>query len=231
MELGFKADDAKNIVLQTMQGAISLLKATGSNPEAEIDKVTTPGGMTIRGLNAMEQAGFTNAVAPLGTAFTETQAMLLKRYTKEVILSFDSDSAGNDAAVRALPILRENGIRARVLSMSPFKDPDELIKAKGPEEYRRRIKEAEPGRLFEIRLLCNQYRQDDPDSRLFRFFMDYFKDYTTTMPLFSELEAEWPGLVRQIAEGNGIGELTAAIDEKLNTRLEAEYGLHAADME
>ena len=91
--------------------------------------------------------------------------MLLKRYTKEVILSFDSDGAGNDAAVRALPILRENGIRARVLSMSPFKDPDELIKAKGPEEYRRRIKEAEPGRLFEIRLLCNQYRQDDPDSR------------------------------------------------------------------
>ena len=48
VELGFKADDAKNIVLQTMQGAISLLKATGSNPEAEIDKVTTPGGMTIR---------------------------------------------------------------------------------------------------------------------------------------------------------------------------------------
>lgn len=114
---------------------------------------------------SLHQAGFTNAVAPLGTAFTETQAMLLKRYTKEVILSFDSDSAGNDAAVRALPILRENGIRARVLSMSPFKDPDELIKAKGSEEYRRRIKEAEPGRLFEIRLLCNQYRQDDPDSR------------------------------------------------------------------
>jgi pyrroline-5-carboxylate reductase len=62
VELGFKADDAKNIVLQTMQGAINLLKATGSNPEAEIDKVTTPGGMTIKGLNAMEQAGFTNAV-------------------------------------------------------------------------------------------------------------------------------------------------------------------------
>lgn len=62
VELGFKADDAKNVVLQTMQGAISLLQANGSNPEAEIDKVTTPGGMTIKGLNAMEQAGFTNAV-------------------------------------------------------------------------------------------------------------------------------------------------------------------------
>lgn len=62
VELGFKADDAKNVVLQTMQGAISLLQADGNNPEAEIDKVTTPGGMTIKGLNAMEQAGFTNAV-------------------------------------------------------------------------------------------------------------------------------------------------------------------------
>lgn len=62
VELGFKADDAKDIVLQTMQGAISLLQASGNHPEAEIDKVTTPGGMTIKGLNAMEAAGFTHAV-------------------------------------------------------------------------------------------------------------------------------------------------------------------------
>lgn len=61
-ELGFKANDAKDVVLQTMLGAVRLLQANGGNPEAEIDKVTTPGGMTIRGLNAMEQAGFTNAV-------------------------------------------------------------------------------------------------------------------------------------------------------------------------
>lgn len=62
VELGFRATDAKDVVLQTMQGAISLLQANGRHPEAEIDKVTTPGGMTIKGLNAMEQAGFTNAV-------------------------------------------------------------------------------------------------------------------------------------------------------------------------
>lgn len=62
VELGFKANDAKDAVLQTMLGAVRLLQANGGNPEAEIDKVTTPGGMTIRGLNAMEQAGFTNAV-------------------------------------------------------------------------------------------------------------------------------------------------------------------------
>ncbi len=62
VELGFKANDAKDVVLQTMLGAVRLLQANDGNPEAEIDKVTTPGGMTIRGLNAMEQAGFTNAV-------------------------------------------------------------------------------------------------------------------------------------------------------------------------
>ena len=61
VELGFKADDAKDIVLQTIKGAGSLL-AGGSHPEAEIDKVTTPGGMTIKGLNTLEANGFTNAV-------------------------------------------------------------------------------------------------------------------------------------------------------------------------
>lgn len=62
VELGFKADDAKAIVLQTVKGAIDLLFANGNHPEAEIDKVTTPGGVTIKGLNEMEHAGFTSAV-------------------------------------------------------------------------------------------------------------------------------------------------------------------------
>ena len=62
VELGFKADVAKDIVLQTMKGAVDLLQANGNHPEAEIDKVCTPGGLTIRGLNEMEHAGFTSAV-------------------------------------------------------------------------------------------------------------------------------------------------------------------------
>lgn len=62
VELGFKADMAKDIVLQTMKGAVELLQANGNHPEAEIDKVCTPGGLTIRGLNEMEHAGFTSAV-------------------------------------------------------------------------------------------------------------------------------------------------------------------------
>ena len=62
VELGFKADEAKQIVMQTMKGAVELLQATGLHPEAAIDLVTTPGGVTIKGLNEMEHAGFTSAV-------------------------------------------------------------------------------------------------------------------------------------------------------------------------
>lgn len=62
VELGFKAGVARDIVLQTVKGAVALLQSSGNHPEAEIDKVTTPGGLTIRGLNEMERAGFTNAV-------------------------------------------------------------------------------------------------------------------------------------------------------------------------
>ena len=62
VELGFKADDAKQIVMQTIRGAVELLEATGLHPEAAIDLVTTPGGVTIKGLNEMEHAGFTSAV-------------------------------------------------------------------------------------------------------------------------------------------------------------------------
>jgi pyrroline-5-carboxylate reductase len=62
VELGFKAKDATKIVLQTVEGAVKLLQATGEHPESAIDKVTTPGGVTIKGLNEMEHNGFTSAV-------------------------------------------------------------------------------------------------------------------------------------------------------------------------
>ncbi|MDO4975890.1 MAG: DNA primase [Eubacteriales bacterium] len=114
---------------------------------------------------SLHMAGFTNAVAPLGTAFTSGQAMLLKRYTEEVILSFDSDGAGIKAALRALPILREAGLRGKVVSMKPYKDPDELIKQEGREAFIKRLEEAESGRMFELVVLHGQYNQNDPESR------------------------------------------------------------------
>ena len=88
---------------------------------------------------SLHQAGFTNAVASLGTAFTVQHGLLLKRYTKEVVLTFDSDGAGIKAALRAIPILKEAGLSARVLTMKPYKDPDEFIKNMGAEAYQKRI--------------------------------------------------------------------------------------------
>ena len=85
---------------------------------------------------AMHQAGFTNAVASLGTAFTSGQASLLRRYTEQVILTYDSDGAGVKAALRAIPILKEAGLSAKVLNLKPYKDPDEFMKNLGAEDLK-----------------------------------------------------------------------------------------------
>lgn len=114
---------------------------------------------------ALHQAGFDNAVASLGTSLTTGHASLLKRYTKEVYLTYDSDGAGVKAALRAIPLLKEAGIAARVINMKPYKDPDEFIKALGAEEYQKRIDDAENSFLFEIRILEQQYDMHDPEGK------------------------------------------------------------------
>ena len=91
---------------------------------------------------AMHQAGFTNAVASLGTALTEPHAALLRRYTQDVILAYDSDGAGVRAALRAIPILKRAGLSVRVLDMRPYKDPDEFMKQLGKDEFEQRIRKA-----------------------------------------------------------------------------------------
>ena len=92
---------------------------------------------------AMHQAGFHQAVASLGTAFTQQQSVILKRYTSEVLLTYDSDEAGVRAALRAIPILKDAGLTAKIINMEPYKDPDECIKAEGTERFQKRIDEAE----------------------------------------------------------------------------------------
>ena len=114
---------------------------------------------------ALHQAGFDNAVASLGTALTSGHANLLKRYTKEVYLTYDSDGAGVKAALRAIPILKEVGIVTKVINMRPYKDPDEFIKALGAEEYQKRIDEAENSFLFEVRIMESQHDMNDPESK------------------------------------------------------------------
>ena len=112
---------------------------------------------------SMHQAGFTNAVASLGTALTEEQCRLLKRYVDEILLTYDSDGAGIKAAKRAMPMLKSVGIRTKVIRMQPYKDPDEFIKAMGQEAFQKRIDEAQNSFLWLIEVMKQDYDLQDPE--------------------------------------------------------------------
>lgn len=114
---------------------------------------------------SLHQAGFDNAVASLGTALTEGHAGILKRYVKDVYLSYDSDGAGQKAALRAIPILKNAGISCRIINMSPYKDPDEFIKNLGAEEYEKRIQNAENSFMYQVRMLQNKFDMTDPEKK------------------------------------------------------------------
>lgn len=123
---------------------------------------------------ALHQAGFNNAVASLGTAFTGLQANLIKRYTKEALVCYDSDGAGTQAALRAIPILKEAGLSVKVINMKPYKDPDEFIKALGAEEFAKRIEDAQNSFFYEIDVLEQQFDFSDPEEKT-RFFNETAK--------------------------------------------------------
>ena len=114
---------------------------------------------------ALHQAGFTQAVASLGTAFTAEQAVLLKRYTDKVLLAYDSDGAGVKAALRGIGILREAGLSGKIINMQPCKDPDEFIKKNGRDAFQERIDQAENSFFFEIRMLERDFDLKDPESK------------------------------------------------------------------
>lgn len=115
---------------------------------------------------AMHQAGFDNAVASLGTAFTIGQAGIIKRYADEVYLAYDSDGAGTKATLKAIGILREVGLTTRVIDMKPHKDPDEFISTLGRDAYEERIRNAVTGIVFEIDTIAREYNMKDPEDKI-----------------------------------------------------------------
>ncbi len=147
----------------------------------------------------MHQAGFTQAVASLGTAFTVGQALLLKRYAEEVLLAYDSDCAGVKAALRAIGILREAGLTGRVLSFAPCKDPDEFIGTEGAEAFEKRLAEAENSFFFEIRILSQEFDLKDPAGKT-----KFHREIAKKLCGFSE-EAERANYMEAIAEKYHIG--------------------------
>ena len=148
---------------------------------------------------AMHQAGFTQAVASLGTAFTAGQAGLLKRYTEEVLLAYDSDGAGVNAALRAIGILRESGLRGKVIDMQPYKDPDEFMKNLGAEAFRERIDQAQNSFFFELSVLERDYRMDDPESKT-----AFHREIAKKLCSFEE-EVERENYIESVAQKYNIG--------------------------
>ncbi len=148
---------------------------------------------------AMHQAGFTQAAASLGTAFTAGQANLLRRYVQEVILAYDSDGAGVNAALRAIGILKEVGLTGKVLNLEPYKDPDEFIKNLGQDAFKERIKQAENSFFFELRMLQKDYDLNDPESKT-RFHREIAKKLCG----FSE-EVERENYIEAVAQKYHIG--------------------------
>jgi DNA primase len=102
---------------------------------------------------SLHQSGIINAVAPLGTALTENQGKLLKKYTEEIVLSFDADSAGQSAALRSLDLLNDIGCNTKVLSIPSGKDPDEFIKTFGVDQFKKLVSNSKSLIDFKLNLL------------------------------------------------------------------------------
>lgn len=111
---------------------------------------------------SLNQAGFDNAVATLGTAITPQQANLIKHYTKEVVISYDSDEAGQKATVKAINLLSEAGVLTRVLHIPDAKDPDEYIKNYGAESFRHILSKTETAIDYEFGKLKRGIDLDSP---------------------------------------------------------------------
>lgn len=165
---------------------------------------------------ALHQAGFTNAVASLGTALTPGHASLIKRYVREVYLTYDSDEAGTRAALRGVPILKDAGISAKVIRMDPYKDPDEFIKNLGAEEFERRIADARNGFLFSLEILERDYDMNSPEGKT-----AFFREAARRLIGFED-ELERNNYIEAVAK---IYQISAESLKKLVTKTAIQDGL------
>lgn len=143
---------------------------------------------------SLHQAGFTNAIASLGTALTSGHASLIKRYVKEVYLTYDSDEAGTKAALRAIPTLKAAGITAKVIRMEPYKDPDEFIENLGAEAFEERIGRARNGFLFSLEMLEKDYDMESPEGKT-----EFLKETAKRLGSFEE-EVERNNYIEAVAK-------------------------------
>ena len=150
---------------------------------------------------ALHQAGFEGAVATLGTALTEEQAMLMKKYAEEVVVCYDADAAGQKATERALPLLRKAGVRVRVLRIPSGKDPDEFMRSygeQGPARFGMLIERSGNDMDYRLSLLRSSFHLEIPEQRV-----EYL---TRCAELLSRLEnpVEQDVYLSRLAEETGV---------------------------
>lgn len=149
---------------------------------------------------ALYQEGIKNVVASCGTALTEQQAKLLKRYTDKVILCYDADAAGVNAALRGIDILRDAGLEVRVLHVDDGKDPDEFVKKHGPDAFRNLVKEkAVPDIDYKVLLIRKKYDINDTTQGV-----KFLKAVASVLGKLSPVEADL--YIKKIAKDVGISE-------------------------
>ena len=148
---------------------------------------------------SLHQAGFTNAVASLGTALTPGHAALIHRYVQEVYLTYDSDGAGTRAALRAMPILRDAGITAKIIRMEPYKDPDEFIKNLGAEAFEERIASARNVFMYSLEVLEKDYDMNSPEGKT-----EFMKETARRLTQFEE-EIERNNYIEAVAKAYHVG--------------------------
>ena len=129
---------------------------------------------------SLHQAGFDSAVASLGTSLTQEHAQLLSRYFKEAVIAYDGDGAGVAAAQRAIPLLEKAGLKVRVLKVTGAKDPDEFIKAYGPDAFLRLLDQSENQVDYRLEQLRSKYDLKDDAQRV--SFLQEAAQLLSTLP-------------------------------------------------
>lgn len=172
------------------------LNLTGNEVRKEDVIVLVEGYMDVVSLY---QSGVRNVSASLGTALTENQARLLKRYTKNVILSYDADQAGQNAALRGLDILYKEGCRARVLKVTDGKDPDEFVKKNGRKAFLALMENAVPYGDFKLNMAASKYDLSDEQQRI-----DFLQDAVAILRAMKPVEADL--YIKKLSQETGISE-------------------------
>lgn len=147
---------------------------------------------------SLYQAGFKNVVASMGTSLTQDQARLIKRYTDTVLISYDGDAAGQKANMRGLEILKEAGINVKVVPLPEGLDPDDVIKQRGAEGYRRCLDSAMPLIDYKLSVLEKSYDIKKPEEK--RKYVTEAINIIRT----SESAAEQEDLLKQLRDSSGI---------------------------